>query len=168
MSHQTLLDSLTTLLVLVVGLLLVLSIVLTWILPHVGSVLTTMRIQPPFSKIVDLNIIKPSKPKRVILTFNKSVGFYNGNILVKNGNIEIGRCELPVRSEYTNKCFKFYNEDISRQSNIIIISIQNYMRNHPLTLIINLNQNVHDQLLSNALKATEDEITVVVRGRKMA
>jgi hypothetical protein len=168
-SHQTLINTLTTVLVLVVGLLLVLSIIVNRLLPHMGSALvkTSINIGFPFSKSIDLEIAESDKPKRVILSFSKSVGYYNGKIVVKNGSLEVGNCELPVRPEYTNKTLKFYNEDVSRQTNVVIIRVRNCAVNQPLTLIFNLNQNVRDIDLKKRLSiADEDEIEIVISGRR--
>lgn len=166
-SHQAMLNTLATVLVLVVGLSLVVSIVVNRLLPHIGAALleTAMSVRFPFSKTVDLKIRESAKPKRVVLSFSKSVGFYNGKIVIKDGNREVGCCELPVRPEYTNKSLGFYNEDISRQSNVVVVRVQNHQADCPLTLVFNLNQNVHDPTLREKLQMADDEeIKIEVRG----
>jgi len=143
------------------------SIFLNRLIPHIGSVLAKKSLigQFPLTKTLDLEIKKPSKPERLILSFSTSAGFYNGKIVIKNGDLEAGRCELPFRVEYTNKTLGFYNEDISRQSNVIIISIQNYKADCPLTLDLNLNLNVRDPILRKKLDSDDQgEIKIEVRG----
>ena len=165
-------NSLTTILILVVGLSLVLSILLNRLIPHIGSVLLkkSLSVRFPFSKTVDLEIQERDKPKRVILFFGKSTGLYNGNVVIKNGNLEVGSCTLPVLPEYTGAIFglfgKAFNESVFRYSNTIIVRVQDYKADCPLTLDFNLNQNINNLALREKWKLTdEDEIKIEVRGR---
>ncbi len=61
----------TTLVVLVVGLSLVATIIWNRLAPHVGSILfkTAVRIKFPVTKVVDLDLNGPGRPKRVVLSF---------------------------------------------------------------------------------------------------
>src|SRR6266852_4261286 len=121
MPDQTLLNSLTTVLILVVGLSLLFSIILRNVWPHIGSVLgrKIIQIQLPLSETVDFEIEKQNRPKRIILSFGQSSGLYNGNVIVKNGLAEVGRCELPKLPEHTGAILgllgKTFNRDILRQ-----------------------------------------------------
>ncbi len=84
-----------------------------------------------------------------------------------NGPSEAGYCELPVRPEYTNKSLKFCNEGISRQSNVAVISVRSYAGTHPLTLHLQLDQNIRDPDLKRKIDMPdEDGINIVVTGRR--
>jgi hypothetical protein len=157
-----------TLLILAVGLALIFSILWNRLVPHLGVLLKTInaRIQFPVSKTILLELKNTDNPKRVILKFNKSVGFYSGEICLKNGAIEI-KHKLPILPEYRNKFLKFYNEDIPRQTNTVIIPLQNHKADFPLTLSLNLNHNIQNPKLKDALDVTdEEEIEILVRGSK--
>ena len=105
------------------------------------------------------------RPKRVILKFNKSIGFYGGNISLKNGESEISHYKLPVLPEYGNKFFGFYNEDIPRQTNTVIMPLRGYKSDCPLVLNLSLNHNVQTSKLREALDvASGEEIEIMVRG----
>jgi hypothetical protein len=161
------LNYLTTIIVLTVGLALVFSIVWNRLVPHLGARLmtTTTSIEFPLCKSIQLELKKSDRPKRVILKFNKSVGFYGGNISLKNGESEISHYKLPVLPEYRNKFFGFYNEDIPRQTNTVIMPLRNYKSDCPLVLNLNLNHNIQTPKLRNALDVTpEEEIEIVVCG----
>lgn len=154
-------------LVLVVGISLVVAIVLNRLAPHVGFALlkTAIKVRLPLSEAVDWEFKVRGKPKRVVLSFKRSLGFYSGSIVVKNGSATVGGCELPVRPEYTNKSLRFYNEDISRQTNVASLRIWSYAPEHPLTLALNLDQNVRDPDLKRKLNLSDDEeIGVVIFG----
>jgi hypothetical protein len=62
---------------------------------------------------------------------------------------------------------KTFNRDVFRHSNTIIIRVQNYKADYPLTLDFGLNQNIQDSTLREKWKLTdEDEIKIEVRGRR--
>jgi hypothetical protein len=173
MPDQTLLNSLTTVLIFVVGFSLLVSIILRNVWPHIGSVLgrKTIHIQFPLFKTVDFEIEKQNRPKRIILFFGKSSGLYSGNVIIKNGVAEVGRYELPKLPEYTGAVLglfgKTVNRDLFRQSRTIIMSVQNYQPDHPLSLVFNLNENVQDAHLRDAYDLVgQDEISILVRGKQ--
>ncbi|MGH7951996.1 MAG: hypothetical protein ACREFE_08765 [Limisphaerales bacterium] len=156
------------LLLFVVGLSLVSSIMWNRLVPHLGVLLKSVneRIQFPVSKIIPLELKNTDNPKRVILKFSKSIGFYNGEICLKNGSNEIKR-KLPILPEYRGKFLKFYNEDIPRQTNTIIIPLKNYQTDSPLVLSLNLNHNIQNPELKNALDVSdEEEVEIAVRGAR--
>lgn len=161
------LNFLLIVLILAVGLALISSILWNRLVPHLGTCLikTKAHIQFPLSKSILLELKKTDNPKRVILKFNKSIGFYNGEINLRNGESEIGRRKLPILPEYRNNFFKFYNEDIPRQTNTVIILLQNYKAAYPLILNLNLNHNIQSSKLKEALDVVDnEEIEVFVRG----
>jgi hypothetical protein len=162
------LTTLTTCLVLLVGLSLVYSIMRNRLATYIGVCLTTTtaHIQFPQTKSIELTLKKSDKPKLVILKFAKSTGFYGGEISLKNGGLKIASHTLPILPEYRNKFLGFYNEDIPRQTNTVVMSLPNYKTDLPLTLDLSLNHNVQDPKLRKAMKVTaEEDIEIFVRGK---
>jgi len=162
-------NSITTLLVLIVGMSLVGSIAWNRLSPHVGFALlkTAIELTLPSSQTFDWELKGRGTPKRIVLSFNRSLGFYHGKILVKNGPRVVGGCELPARPEYTTTALGFYNEDISRQTNVASIRIRNYTAEYPLSLAFELDQNVGSPDLKARLDLSDQEkIKVVVSGHR--
>ena len=160
-------DILTTIVILVVGLVLVVSIIWNRLVPHLGPCLMTASasVQFPLTKGIQLELNAVGTPKRVIIKCAKSIGFYNGDISVINGNAEIAHYTLPVLPEYRNKPLGFHNEDIPRKTDTIIMRLVSYNAESPLMLNLNLKQNVQNPKLRQALDVSSEEtIEIMVRG----
>src|SRR5437899_8435765 len=104
------LNIVVTVLVLAVGLSLVFSIFYREMSSRTGVVLVkrSLQLRFPVSKSIELKPEQSGSPKRLILRFPRSVGFYNGRILLKCEGVEVGGDCLPVRPERTGM-LKFYN-----------------------------------------------------------
>lgn len=109
--------------------------------------------------------VEHKKPRWIILYFPRGVGFYNGEITVKNGNDQVGSIRLPVIEQFANKSLHIYNTVITRSKRVATIRISACTLQLPLSLTIHLNSNVLDSELVDQLKiAQEISIHATIRG----
>ena len=167
-SHETkMFDIIIPIMVLVIGFIVALSIFKNRFGAFYKTNLLTKSIPAkfPFSKMLEIKLGSMEIPERIFVSFKRSIGLYNGKIIIVNGDREVGSYLLPQRQEFSNERLHFFNEDILRQSNMLTIPVAAYNKSFPLKVMFQLNLNVHNSEFKRQMKfIDEDQIELSVKG----
>jgi hypothetical protein len=130
-----------------------------------GSKLLDFDLNYKLSDLLSYNFHVNKKPRWIIFRFARGIGYYNGKVMVMNGDQQVAFYEFPVLEEFDNKHFAIHNTAITRSKRIVSIRIHNYDMRVPSTLNIQLSNNVSDPRLVSRLNVLQEiEIKVTILG----
>jgi len=105
------------------------------------------------------------KPRRVVLKFSRSKGFFRGRVTVSDGLAAVAFTDLPELKEYSSAWLGTWNKNITTDTNIVLIEMPDSLPTSRLQIDFDLQSNVSDPDLIQRLKpSNEEEVDVEVRG----
>ena len=111
------------------------------------------------------DLTRPGQPRRMIVMFAKSKGFFRGSVVLRVNGKETFSATLPAIEEYASRWFAIPNKAVTTDTNRVLLAIPKGLSVSTLEVEFALSTNVSDPVLKQKfMLPEEEEVDVEVRG----